>query len=418
MAMHRRKTGVADRTSRALAWAAVCTAWLAAPSARAAPAEADGRRAEPPGPLSRKLPADLRKGLEAYYPFDAVRDGKVADAGPKNRLAKVHGAAPANGGRTGKALAFDGTDDHVAVPKLRLKAFSFAAWVRTGLQAGTLNNRRLFLLDGAKHRLAIQANTRGGVDVYFDRQQVNDYTWRFAANEWTHVAVTFDGKTVRIYRNGRLTTAAALAGAALVGTGHLGGTDKDGGRYWSGLMDSAAIYSRTLPASQVRRLYVWAFADVAVGALEPMAAAQRAEVERLIRRLDDNRYRVREEATRALRKRRSRYLPALLRKCSDPKLSPEARARIEEVLAGGRDDLTMVKKLGLLHDPAFLIDLLEVVDPAGRRAILERLRNATGARIGPDPAKWRRWLASPSRARASRTPGGGPVRPPPAAPPR
>jgi hypothetical protein len=293
-------------------------------------------------------------------------------------------------------LTFDGRDDYVAVRKLRLKAFSFAAWVRTGLQTGDLNNRRLFGLTGA-HNCAVQANTRGGVDFYLDGKEVNDYTWSFAANEWTHVAVTLDAGTLRIYRNGRLTTTAAVTAVPFAGTAHLGGPDKAGGRYWSGLMDTVAIYSRALPASEVRRLHALAYADLAIGALKPVTAEDRAEIERLIRALDADNYRARDKATKALLKRRSRYLPELIRRSSDKKLSAEVRVRIGRVLdAGGKDDLAVVRGSGVLEDPAFLVDLLEVARPARRGAVLERLRSTTGARIGADPGKWRQWLKARS----------------------
>jgi hypothetical protein len=390
----------------------ICAVWLGAPLAPAVSAQADKDPSAAAPPCSRRLPTDLRLSLEACYLFEGVRDGKAADAGPKSRPAVVRGAAPARAGRTGRALTFDGKDDYVAVPNLRLKAFSFAAWVRPGLPAGDLNNRRLFCLTGKDHHCAIQGNTRGGVDLYLDGQEVNDYTWSFVRNVWTHVAVTCDGGTLRIYRNGRLTKADAAVAVPLAGTARLGGPTKGNDPHWHGLMDTAVIYSRALSASEVRRLYAWAFADVAIGVLKPMTPAEGAEIERLIRALDADNYQVREKATQALLKRRGRYLAELIRRSSDKKLSAEARARIQQVLSsGGGGDLANVRRSGVLEDPAFLVDLLEIADPARRGAILERLRSTTGARIGADPVKWRQWVRehAPKAAQPDR-PAAGPRR--------
>ena len=74
------------------------------------------------------------------------------------------------------------------------------------------------------------------------------------ANQWTHVAGTYDGTTLRLYLNGVQVSTQAKTGALKV-TGlplRVGG-DEYSGEYFPGLIDNLRIYNRALTAAEIQQ---------------------------------------------------------------------------------------------------------------------------------------------------------------------
>jgi hypothetical protein len=73
---------------------------------------------------------------------------------------------------------------------------------------------------------------------------------------WTHIVGTYDGTTIRLYKNGTLVHSVAHSG-----------TVSNPGRYltvggwtsgvWAGLVDDLRIYRRVLNATEIAGLYAW-----------------------------------------------------------------------------------------------------------------------------------------------------------------
>ncbi len=341
-----------------------------------------------------QLPMNLRGGLVAWFPFDALKDGKVTDVSGHGRHGTVDGATLNKKGKAGGALRFDGKDDCVRLPDLRLKGFSLAAWVLT-TNAEDMNNRRLARVGQGREYYLVESNSRGGLSFACGRGGFSAYNWQFQRNTWTHVAVTYDGHVARIYKNGILTRLKGIEGGVAAGPAILGGDPLAGGCHWEGMMDSLAIWSRMLSVAEVRQLYGGKAMEAAViGALTPLPPEVAAQAGRLIKQLDAADFRTREQATKALTKECGKYRPLLVQALRSGKLSPEARARIEQVLRADALGSQAQKLLTeLLKDPDYLINLLSGSPPKTRSAIAEHLRKITGADIAADPTKWRQWLA-------------------------
>lgn len=72
-------------------------------------------------------------------------------------------------------------------------------------------------------------------------------------NTWTHVAMTFDGATLRMFVNGAQVSSRALAGSAVVTTGALRiGGDAAWGEYFRGVIDEVRVYNRALTAAEIQ----------------------------------------------------------------------------------------------------------------------------------------------------------------------
>jgi hypothetical protein len=72
-------------------------------------------------------------------------------------------------------------------------------------------------------------------------------------NAWTHVALTYDGSSLRLYVNGTQVASTAAAGTIQSSTNPLWiGGNNPYGEYFQGLIDEARVYNRALSATEVQ----------------------------------------------------------------------------------------------------------------------------------------------------------------------
>ncbi len=166
-------------------------------------------------------------------------------------------------GKTGDALAFDG-NDYVSVAdalSLQPQRLTLAAWVNpTGAGERTIfNKRRAGFLDSYTLRLS-------GSTPEFCLEPAAVATCLlssgspFGGNEWSHIAATWDGTTMRIYKNGVAdpTTAAHTASSEYGAFPLLLGAEDQNGTlsyFFQGRLDDARIYRRALSAPEIVALY-------------------------------------------------------------------------------------------------------------------------------------------------------------------
>ncbi|MHC4648831.1 MAG: LamG-like jellyroll fold domain-containing protein, partial [Planctomycetota bacterium] len=199
------------------------------------------------------VPAGLCQDLVLYYSFNTDNGEIVSDTSGNGNNGQVQGTQYITDDILGGAMAFDGQDDIVSVPEIQLGQFTFAAWVKRN--EGGLNNRRIFLLTDGEKCYALQGNGRS-VGVYVaDGVEVNEFDWRLAEGTWTHITLTHDKQTFKIYRNGTLTEAGDIETGGVTGTLYIGGTSQHRGGFWHGMIDEVAIFDRALGEEEVEHLF-------------------------------------------------------------------------------------------------------------------------------------------------------------------
>jgi hypothetical protein len=78
-------------------------------------------------------------------------------------------------------------------------------------------------------------------------------TSQLPVNTWTHLAVTYDGSSVRVYMNGVLVRTKSQSGTISTSTGVLRiGGNSISAQYFSGVIDEVRIYNRALNQTEIQ----------------------------------------------------------------------------------------------------------------------------------------------------------------------
>jgi uncharacterized delta-60 repeat protein len=138
--------------------------------------------------------------------------------------------------------------------------------------AGTWNDltgvgtawRRTFLLWSYQGKIEFLCGVGGTIDRATDPVSL-------PTNTWVHLAATYDGNSIRLYRNGTEVASKAYAGILntndqpfLIGRSDAGG---DGSDYWRGMIDDVTVYSRALSSNEIAAIYAAGSTGKCLGAV-------------------------------------------------------------------------------------------------------------------------------------------------------
>jgi len=197
--------------------------------------------------------------LVAAYAFAEGSGTSASDATGNGHPGTVSGATWSTSGRFNNALSFDGTNDWVTVADAAgldlTTAMTLEAWVNpsalSGWQTVIMKERpgglayTLYAHDNAP-RPSAYINTGGG-----DAAAIG--ATGLPLNIWTHLAVTYDGATLRLFVNGAQAGSQAASGSIISSTSPLRvGGNSLWGEYFAGLIDEVRIYSRVLTAAEIQ----------------------------------------------------------------------------------------------------------------------------------------------------------------------
>lgn len=208
------------------------------------------------GASAAPLPADL----VAAYGFEEGVGDTTADASGHGHTARLLGPTWTRTGRFGTALELDGKNDRARVAQTPLldpgSALTLTAWVRPRAlseRAAVVVKARpagiayaLYVADGPGRPPAGYVHVQGA-----DLGVVG--TTALPLDQWTHLALTYDGSALRLYVDGALVATRAASGAIPDSPNALqmGG---DGSREsLRGALDEVRLYARALDAAEVAR---------------------------------------------------------------------------------------------------------------------------------------------------------------------
>jgi hypothetical protein len=198
----------------------------------------------------------------AAYSFSETSGSTVADATGHGHTGTVSGATRTTTGKTGGALSFDGVNDSVSVEDADdldlTTGMTLEAWVnptantgwRTAVMKETSGDLSYALYSGGA-TTPLSTITTTGASGYGEAPGPSGS--QPADNTWTHLVGTYDGTTLKLYKNGTLISSSTRAGSIAVGTGPVKiGGNAVWGEWFKGQLDDIRIYNTALTAAQIQ----------------------------------------------------------------------------------------------------------------------------------------------------------------------
>ncbi|NYI06957.1 sialidase family protein [Allostreptomyces psammosilenae] len=189
---------------------------------------------------------------------------RTSDTSGNGNHAVVHGGAVLGTGRSGQAMTFDGTDDHLRLincpASLRFGEgdFTVTAWIRYGATSGAHPIMWGYGQDAGVPQFWLRAEPAGGrlrawVDTGTASAAVST-AGAYNDNAWHHVVLRRQGGTLSLSVDGGApATAAAPTGSLVPGgafTIHIGARP-DLEQLFRGAMDEVRVYGRSLTDAEV-----------------------------------------------------------------------------------------------------------------------------------------------------------------------
>jgi hypothetical protein len=202
-----------------------------------------------------------KQGPVAAWSFEEGKGSTAADLTGDGHTAAIEGAEWTTG-KYGGGLKFNGTSSCVSVadaPDLRLgEEFTLESWVRP---EGELKHDPVVFKEGPGHlnyALEVGRISTGDAEGAIGTSSSPNHKETtgvnaLQANVWNHLAVTFDGATLRLYVDGELVDSEHVEGADAAREGALKiGCDSQYGEHFKGRIDEARIYNRALSEVEVK----------------------------------------------------------------------------------------------------------------------------------------------------------------------
>ena len=204
-------------------------------------------------------------GLVAAYGFEEASG--PASPTPRARTTPARSSAAAArtaAGKIGRAIDFDGVNDHISVADANsldlTTGMTLEAWVqldnvtswRTTILKEKPGNHVYALYSSNNQRQRQGGSPQGEVITASGTVVKTGAPPALSVGTWTHLAVTYDGATLRVYRNGAQSASKAGTGSIQTSTGALRiGGNLVWGEYTDGRIDEVRVYNRVLSAAEI-----------------------------------------------------------------------------------------------------------------------------------------------------------------------
>jgi len=217
-------------------------------------------------------------GPDRSYPSTGVADQSGSTAfddisGQGNNGTLVNG--PTYSSANSGSLVFDGVDDHVSFSSaselqfLNRLPYTLEVWMYPTANPGASTWTGIF------NREDSSVGSRDGYNIYLNGSASSTFylaTERFCTgtatgvgytynesvllNIWHHVVATYDGTTLRLYRNGEQVNSGNTTGNITNTSKTLEIGRRGGGSYFNGRLTGQKIYNKSLTASEVKQNFV------------------------------------------------------------------------------------------------------------------------------------------------------------------
>ncbi|MEU1393889.1 MULTISPECIES: LamG-like jellyroll fold domain-containing protein [unclassified Nonomuraea] len=218
--------------------------------------QAPGTPAVAPPSSAQSAVAVTPQGLVAGYGFDEGTGTTIGDVSGSNNNGTGQNIGWADG-KFGKALSFNGTSSKVTVPHsaslVLPSGMTMSAWIKPTVLTSYRSVAFKDHTSGVGYGLYASNGTvpsawmrSGDTHLYVDGRAP------LTTGSWTHLAVTHDGTTARLYVNGTEVAQASIGALQDSGGALQIGANTVWSEYFSGLIDELRIYNRAQTAAEIQ----------------------------------------------------------------------------------------------------------------------------------------------------------------------
>jgi hypothetical protein len=197
-------------------------------------------------------------GLVAAYGFEEGSGTSTTDSSGRGHTGAISGATWSATGKYGKALSFDGVNDLVNVADTAALDLTTGMTIEAWVRPTSLASWRTVVLKERGSGLSYSLYASN------DASRPNGYIRRgsdvavvgpssLPLNTWTHLAVTYNATTLRLFVNGVQVSSRAQTGAIVTSSNVLGiGGNNAWDEYFAGMIDEVRIYNRALSQNEIQ----------------------------------------------------------------------------------------------------------------------------------------------------------------------
>jgi PKD repeat protein len=198
-------------------------------------------------------------GLVAAFGFNEGSGSNLGDSSGKGNNGTISGATWTTGGKFGGGLSFDGLNDLVTIADSNTLDLSTGMTLEAWVKPSSVGDWSSILLKESSNGLAYgmyasddASKPAGYINTGGSDQNATGGS-ALPLNAWTHLAVTFDGATLKLFVNGNLAGSKAVSGSIITTTGALRiGGNSVWGEYFAGIIDEVRIYKRALTQTEIQ----------------------------------------------------------------------------------------------------------------------------------------------------------------------
>jgi len=215
------------------------------------------------GQIAEAAILDPHPGLLGWWRFDEGTGTVARDSSGYGNDGTVYGDAAWADGKFGKALSFDGTDDHTSVLHNSVLSapsrLTVQAWFKPHTVVPLYQQIVGKQVSCDEYRLILYGNTIRG-QIY---DASNEYTVNSAnggvyvtADVWHNVVMTYDNANLKLYVNGVLVDSTSLTITINPNIAPLYIAINSGVHFpFNGVIDEVRIYNRTLSAAEIQEIF-------------------------------------------------------------------------------------------------------------------------------------------------------------------
>jgi len=208
--------------------------------------------------LGLALTGTARAELIGWWRLDEGAGTMAFDSSGYGNDARFEGSPVWVDGKLGKALRFNGSSDYLAAPDsesldINGDQLSMAAWIN-GEDWPAANHVVRKVADTGTGSIYILRVQPDSVRVYLntsDGETIIQGTTALIANEWTHIALTYDGAVASIFVNGQLDVSSDVSGELTQSDNELRIGRGEPAGYFVGMIDDVRVYNHSLTESEL-----------------------------------------------------------------------------------------------------------------------------------------------------------------------